>query len=66
MRTEKRTLMSQADFARHLGLSQSAIHNWIKRKRLSPEAFIGNKIYVERAKADLALSLDTRRRTVRA
>ena len=60
----RKTLMTRVQFAKLQGRTPKAVQNWIKRGHLSPKAFVDGKIWIERAQADLALSLDTRRQNI--
>jgi hypothetical protein len=62
----KRTLMTQAEFARLVGRTQERVSQWILKGHISPAAIIGRKrkIWAEKAQEELALSLDTRRETL--
>lgn len=65
-----KTVLSKAEFAEHVGRSRSCISGWIKAGKISAEALIGEgrdaKIWVERAKADLAASLDPSQQAAQA
>ncbi len=56
------TIVSKGDYARRKHRSPACITKWIKGGKISPAAMIGSgnaaKIWVERADADLAESLD--------
>lgn len=56
------TIVTKGEYAALKGRAPSAISNWIAEGKISPEALIGTgvraKIWVERADADLARSLD--------
>lgn len=58
----QRTVESKGDYARRHGRAPSSVSNWIAEGKISPEALIGTgvraRIWVERADADLARSLD--------
>jgi hypothetical protein len=58
----KQTIESKGAFARRMGRGASAVSNWISLGKITPAALIGKgnaaKIWVERAQADLAGSLD--------
>jgi hypothetical protein len=57
-----KTVLSKAEFAKHVGRSRSCISGWIKAGKISANALIGDgrnaRIWVQRAKDDLARSLD--------
>ncbi|RNJ50285.1 hypothetical protein [Methylocystis hirsuta] len=57
-----KTVLTKAEFAKHVGRSRSCISGWIKAGKISSYALIGNgreaRIWVQRAKDDLARSLD--------
>jgi len=65
-----KTVLSKAEFAKHVGRSRSCISGWIKDGKISADALIGDgreaRIWVQRAKADLARSLDPSQQVAQA
>jgi hypothetical protein len=58
------TLMNRAQFARLMERAYPTIISWIKKGRISADAIIDGKIWVERAKEELAIGLDTRKQNI--
>ncbi len=65
-----KTVLSKAEFAKHVGRSRSCISGWIKDGKISADALIGDgreaRIWVQRAKADLARALDPSQQVAQA
>ncbi len=65
-----KTVLSKAEFAKHVGRSRSCISGWIKAGKISADALVGDgraaKIWVQRAKADLGRSLDPSQQVAQA
>jgi len=59
---QQQTIESKGAFARRMGRGPSAVSNWISQGKITEAALIGKgnaaKVWVERAQADLAASLD--------
>jgi hypothetical protein len=58
---QAQTLMNHREFAEHVGRSRRAVRNWIDAGRISPEAIIDGKIWVQKALPELLLALDERK-----
>lgn len=65
-----KTIVTKGEFARRKNRGPSAVSNWINSGKISPDALIGKgnaaRIWLERAEADLAASLDLSQQLVQA
>lgn len=65
-----KTIITKGEFATLKQRSPACVTKWIKAGKISPDALIGNgnsaKIWVERADADLAASLDPSQQAIQA
>jgi hypothetical protein len=62
--TMKKTLLNIEDFALAVGRHKMTVQGWINEGKISRPALIGTRIWLERARKDLAQSLDTRRQNI--
>jgi hypothetical protein len=55
--TERQSLVTKSEFARLKSRTPTTVHRWVRGGKISPEAVVNDRIWVERANRDLAANL---------